>query len=84
MEKLVFARSPTNAVELMEEAYKGNIWIEEPIMSGHALNVYQPADWEGIVDIDYSKPEFSRGPSQGPDPKENSCPSEKGESLESP
>lgn len=42
---IVAAKSPDGAARLIEQITKAGDWIEEPIITGHHLNIYQPASW---------------------------------------
>ena len=42
---IIAASSPTHAVEVWKQIYRETSFIEEPLVTGHALNVSQPADW---------------------------------------
>jgi hypothetical protein len=43
--KVVAAKSPRHALELVQNAYEGTTWIESPLCFAHALNVLQPESW---------------------------------------
>lgn len=43
--RIIAASSPTHAVEIWKGQHANTIWVEEPIVTGHALNVCYPQEW---------------------------------------
>lgn len=42
---IVAASSPIHATEIWWRMHEGTEWIEKPVVTGHALNICQPAEW---------------------------------------
>jgi hypothetical protein len=56
---IVAAKSPRHAAALVEQSYVGTEWMEEPVIKGHALNVFQPLSWDGCVWSEEAWQEFT-------------------------
>lgn len=43
--RVIAASSPSDAVEVWKRQHRDTKWVEEPVVTGHALNVCYPAEW---------------------------------------